>query len=307
MVTQVYAPAVQDSDLLVRLLCRDVHRPIHQAIVAVLLRSRAPPGRVPRAPGRRPNDGSRLPDDVARPDPRDPDRVGRSGRSEDVAGGTTGVRRGRGEPRATGRHAMTVPNRQRRRAKGEGGIRKRPDRRWEWSMRLPDGARKTVYGRTKQDAATELRKALHHRDTGLPPEDGRLTARELPDRWLTSQRSADRSANTVDNYSWAVARISAVVGRVQLTRLGPDDVEGFLRAEVPCGLSRSSLRRLHNVFEVFEVFEVALRFRERRGLVARDGRQRPHARSVSRRAHRPSLRGRRPRRRAVARGCVARA
>ena len=165
---------------------------------------------------------------------------------------------------------MTVPNRQRRRAKGEGGIRKRPDRRWEWSMRLPVGARKTVYGRTKQDAATELRKALHHRDTGLPPEDGRLTARELLDRWLTSQRSADRSANTVDNYSWAVARISGAVGRVQLTRLGPDDVEGFLRAEVPCGLSRSSLRRLHNVFEVFEVFEVALRFGERRGLVARD-------------------------------------
>jgi integrase len=158
---------------------------------------------------------------------------------------------------------MTAPK-QRRRARGEGGIRKRPDGRWEWSIRLPDGGRKTGYGRTKQDAAGGLRKALQHRDAGLPPEDGKLTVRQLLDRWLLSQRSADRSPNTIDNYAWAVERIATALGRTQLVRLSPDDVEDFLREEVAAGLSRSSLRRLHNVLAV------ALRYGERRGLVVRN-------------------------------------
>jgi len=155
-----------------------------------------------------------------------------------------------------------------RRGRGEGGIRKRADGRWEASIDLgwENGKRrrKFIYGRTRADVAAKLRRSQHSVDNGQAPTDGRLTVAELLIRWLDGQRHSDRSLNTIDNYAWAVRRLTEALGRKRLVDLTTDHVEAFLRSEVANGMSLSSLRRLRNVLVV------ALRYGERRGMVNRN-------------------------------------
>jgi integrase len=76
----------------------------------------------------------------------------------------------------------------RRRAKGEGGIRKRVDGRWEGTIELgwQDGKRrrKSVFGRTRAEVAQKLAKAKVKSDRGLPQGDERRTVATVLDRWL---------------------------------------------------------------------------------------------------------------------------
>lgn len=83
---------------------------------------------------------------------------------------------------------MTAPKKPRR-GRGEGGIRRLADGRWEdaFDLAWENGKRrrKYVHGHTRKEAVEKLRQALAHADAGLPPGDGRLTVKHLLDRWLT--------------------------------------------------------------------------------------------------------------------------
>ena len=67
-----------------------------------------------------------------------------------------------------------------KRGNNEGSILShRSDGRWMARMTLDDGARKTFYGKTRQEVSRLLASALRDRDAGLPIV-GKTDSRELP-------------------------------------------------------------------------------------------------------------------------------
>src|SRR5271154_6200212 len=74
------------------------------------------------------------------------------------------------------------------RGRGEGSITQRKDGRWSAIVSLgwADGKRqrKTVYGRTRADVATELTSLLSDRDAGLPLPTRGSTVDQFLTRWL---------------------------------------------------------------------------------------------------------------------------
>ena len=67
---------------------------------------------------------------------------------------------------------------------GEGSIRERENGLWEARVRLDDGRRKSLYGKTRQEVARKLAKAVYERNQGLL-----VIHRPLPRRapWLSER------------------------------------------------------------------------------------------------------------------------
>lgn len=134
-----------------------------------------------------------------------------------------------------------------RRGRGEGGIRKRTDGRWEASIDLGwvDGKRrrKFIYGRTRAEVATKLRQAQQGVDHGQVPADGRLTTGAFLESWLRDVLPGSVKASTVTNYRDVCTHyVIPHVGRVPLAKLGPEHVQAMLRTLEDQGLSARTRR-----------------------------------------------------------------
>ena len=86
----------------------------------------------------------------------------------------------------------------RRRGRGEGGVFNSADGRWEARLDLGylNGKRraKSVYGRTRREAADKLRKAEHQAASGVLVMDGRMTVATWLEHWIKNVLTA-RVAN----------------------------------------------------------------------------------------------------------------
>jgi hypothetical protein len=71
-----------------------------------------------------------------------------------------------------------------RRARGEGQIRHRADGRWEGRFTTPDGRRRSVFGRTKDEVGKQLRDATLSRDRGTLAAPTSETMRAYLRTWL---------------------------------------------------------------------------------------------------------------------------
>ena len=141
----------------------------------------------------------------------------------------------------------------RRRANGEGSIYRLQDGRWRGAIAWtdPDGKRRrrVVSSRSQADvrrALAELRVGL---DRGLAPP-GPQTVAAFLDRWLETARPRIR-ASTWRGYQQCVRLyIVPAIGRRELVKLVPSDVEGMTAALIARGraprtaaLARTVLRR----------------------------------------------------------------
>jgi integrase len=119
----------------------------------------------------------------------------------------------------------------RKRGNGEGSITKRRDGRWmaRYTVHTAKGPkRRTVYGRTRKEAADKLAKMLSDRTEGIVYDDENMTVGEYLDRWLKGsvygsvrQSTYDRDSNLVNNH------LKPALGRVKLKKLYPAHVQGF--------------------------------------------------------------------------------
>ena len=75
-----------------------------------------------------------------------------------------------------------------RRGKGEGSITQLPDGRWQARIDLGyvngKRKRKSLYGKTREEVAKKLTRALADHQRGLPLPDERLTVEQFLHRWL---------------------------------------------------------------------------------------------------------------------------
>lgn len=135
-----------------------------------------------------------------------------------------------------------------RRGRHEGSITKRADGRWEAKLSLPDGRRKSFYGKTRQEVAKRLTQAQHDLARGLPVVAEKQTVAQYLDNWLAGvkmeiePRTWRRYHNEVANH------IAPVVGNLVLSRLSAQHITNLyshLREKV--GLADSTINLTHRV------------------------------------------------------------
>src|SRR5215216_3058400 len=112
----------------------------------------------------------------------------------------------------------------------------------------PDGKRRHVSGKTKEEARKALREARSGADHGLVFDAARLTVAEYLDRWFKDSVQGSVRRSTYESYRRQARRyITPAVGRVRLKALTPVHVQGLYREMQERGLSARTVEYTHAV------------------------------------------------------------
>ncbi|ACZ40244.1 tyrosine-type recombinase/integrase [Sphaerobacter thermophilus] len=129
----------------------------------------------------------------------------------------------------------------RHRGNNEGSIRERPDGYWEARMTFWEQGtrrRKSFYGRTRQEVADKLARALVEQQYGLPVVSERETVKDYLERWLEDVARPSLRPRTYESYRGIITRhLTPALGRTRLARLSPDQVQRYINQKQAAGLS----------------------------------------------------------------------
>lgn len=140
-----------------------------------------------------------------------------------------------------------------KRANNAGSVSQRKDGRWQ--ARLLVGydengkpARRTFYGKTREEAENKLLEAMHQHRRGLLLEPSRQTLGEYLTAWLEDCVKGSVAPKTYRCYE-QVVRVHLVpgVGSVKLTKLTPQHVQRLYREKGESGLSPRMVQLIHAV------------------------------------------------------------
>ena len=110
----------------------------------------------------------------------------------------------------------------------------------------PDGKRRYVSGKTKEEARKALREARSHADAGLVFEAGNLTVGEYLDRWLADSVKETVRQRTYERYeSITPVHIKPTIGRLELKALTPAHARALYRQKLDSGLSPRTVNYIH--------------------------------------------------------------
>ena len=116
-----------------------------------------------------------------------------------------------------------------KRGNNEGSIYKRADGRWVAAVTLPDGKRKSLYGKTRAEVAKKLATAMKTAQEGIPLPPERETVGAYLERWLTDVAKPSVRPNTFVSYQVLVKRhLIPALGKIPLSRLSPQDVQAVM-------------------------------------------------------------------------------
>ncbi|MEW6338257.1 MAG: tyrosine-type recombinase/integrase [Acidobacteriota bacterium] len=122
----------------------------------------------------------------------------------------------------------------RRRAPGEGSIRKRKDGRWEAAITVGHTAqgnpkRRFVYGRTRGEVVDKLQQLTVQAATrGLAAPSG-ITVAEYLAHWL-QEKAESCASTTAQNYRWTLERyVLPGIGKRRVQRVTPLEIDALLQ------------------------------------------------------------------------------
>ena len=130
----------------------------------------------------------------------------------------------------------------RRRDKGQGGITKRADGRWQGSYHDAQGRRRYVYGVTKRAAQEQLAARLNDLRQGISLEPGRVTVAGFMERWLRDVKAHDTERGTGQFYQDKAVYITDALGKVLLRSLTGPMVQQLYSDLLARGLSHTTVR-----------------------------------------------------------------
>lgn len=152
----------------------------------------------------------------------------------------------------------------RRRGNGEGNVRQRPDGRWEARIQLSDGARKSIYGKTRKTVVQEMNRLTRARDQGLPvARDERQSFAQYVESWLVTIKPTIRPT-TWKRYRELLTHVTARLGATSIAKLTPQQVSQLYALKLEDGLAPRTVKHLHTVLHH------ALKDALRHGLVQRN-------------------------------------
>jgi integrase len=142
----------------------------------------------------------------------------------------------------------------RKRGNNEGSITRRKDGRFMARITVgrdpATGKLKRVcfYGKTRQDVATQLTRALHDHDRGTLVTQHKLTLGEWLDMWLKDYKASSLRPISYDSYEMLVRHhLKPMLGHIPLKDLRPDHVQRFYNEKRDAGLSPRTIRYIHTV------------------------------------------------------------
>lgn len=149
----------------------------------------------------------------------------------------------------------------RKRGHGEGTISKRKDGRWEGKISIGHDPvtgklkRVTFYGKTRQEVAEKLNKALHEYKTGTFIKPNKITVGQWLDRWLEVYAKPKVRLSTWESYETTVrCHIKPTIGNLPLKDLRPEHLQQLYneklksgRVDGKGGLSAKSVGYIHAV------------------------------------------------------------
>jgi integrase len=153
----------------------------------------------------------------------------------------------------------------RRRANGEGSIYRRPNGSWSGIASLPDGRRKQVYGRSRDEVRRRLAEILNSIEHGTFADARGTTVGQFLDQWLVEVAKPRVRAWTYAGYEVHVRRhLKPALGRIPLERLTAQHVQALLNQKLRDGLAPRTVRYLRGTLRT------ALRDAVRWGLISRN-------------------------------------
>jgi integrase len=139
-----------------------------------------------------------------------------------------------------------------RRGHGEGSIHQRKDGSWCAIVDLGwvNGKRKRkyLYGKTRKEVADKLKAAYHDQASGVDLASERQTVEEFLKLWLEQTVKVRNRDGTYDNYAQIVrSHITPAIGKYQLTKLTPEQVQAMLNQLTGVGLAPRTVRNVRAV------------------------------------------------------------
>ena len=129
----------------------------------------------------------------------------------------------------------------------------------------PDGKRRYVSGKNKEEARANLRRARGDAERGLVSDGGNAALSDYLKRWLNDSVRGSVKPITHQSYGVLVNKhLIPALGNVRLSKLTPAHLQGFYRAKLDAGLSPRTVQYMHVVLH--RALKQALRW----GLVMRN-------------------------------------
>ena len=164
-----------------------------------------------------------------------------------------------------------------KRASGEGTVRKRPDGLWEARLSTPGHRPKSFYGKTQAEALSKRAEAKKALEDGLSFDSREQTVEQYLERWLDGPLKQSVWISTYKDYAW-VARKHLIpeIGRTKLSKLTAEDLDHLYAKKIASGLGPYSVDKIHSVIRV--ALQRAVKKRLISYNVARDAEPRPRPR-----------------------------
>jgi integrase len=117
-----------------------------------------------------------------------------------------------------------------KRGNNEGSITRRTDGLWEARITLPDGKRKSLYARTRQEVARKLAEALRDHDKGLPVVTDRQTVEQYFLSWLGVMQAKIRHSTWRKYEVYVRLHILPTLGKIVLAKLNAQQLKSCMCA-----------------------------------------------------------------------------
>ena len=139
-----------------------------------------------------------------------------------------------------------------KRGNGEGGIARHKKSGLymaRYTVETPTGKkRKTVYGKTREEAHEKLVEALSNRNKGLIFEGEDQVLSAFLDRWLNGSVKGSVKPSTYESYERMIRNhINPMLGHRKLKNLAPDHVQYFYQSKLDNGLASGTVRLMHGI------------------------------------------------------------
>jgi integrase len=135
-----------------------------------------------------------------------------------------------------------------RRGHNEGSIRRRADGKWEARLSLPNGKRKSLYGKTRREVQDKLKAAQRDLDNGLDLTVAQQSVGQFLDRWLEDVVKPSVRPKTHHSYAQLVRlHLKPELGHIPLTKLTPQHVQSMMTNKTAAGLSPRTVQYLRAV------------------------------------------------------------
>jgi integrase len=137
-----------------------------------------------------------------------------------------------------------------KRGNGEGSISRRKDGLYmaRYTVQTAIGPkRKALYGKTRQEVAAKLSKALADRESGLTFDADNVAVAEYLARWLSDSVRGTVRISTFERHEQIIrAHLAPAFGRMKLKTLTPAHVRSLHREKLEDGLAPATVRKIHS-------------------------------------------------------------